>query len=175
MRYRTEDISKNMTESITSYIGKLEKSIIKEQGTISPRESEVSWIKNQAVLKSFFEYVSVINDTIWKYKVTDIEPLQYTRYDKEQYYNWHIDEHSKPYANGLIRKLSFTIFLNEEYKGGEFQLTELDPRENRTYITIPKKKNSIVVFHSNDWHRVKPVTEGVRYSLVGWVLGPKWK
>ena len=113
MRYWTEDVSKNMTESITSYIGKLEKSIIKEQGTMSPRDSEVSWIKNQAVLKSFFEYVSVINDTIWKYKLTDIEPLQYTRYNKEQYYNWHIDEHSEPYANGLIRKLSFTIFLNE--------------------------------------------------------------
>ena len=80
-------------------------------------------------------------------------------------------------SNGKIRKLSVTVTLSDpkEYKGGEFQLTELDPRENRTYITIPKKKNSIVVFHSNDWHRVKPVTEGVRYSLVGWVLGPKWK
>ena len=34
-----------------------------------------------------------------------------------------------------------------------------------------KNKGSMVVFPSFVWHRVKPVTEGTRYSLVAWNLG----
>ena len=33
------------------------------------------------------------------------------------------------------------------------------------------EKGSIVVFPSFVYHRVKPVTKGVRYSLVVWNLG----
>jgi len=36
-------------------------------------------------------------------------------------------------------------------------------------------KGSIVVFPSFIWHRVKPVTKGVRYSLVMWSLGYPFK
>ena len=36
-------------------------------------------------------------------------------------------------------------------------------------------KGSIIVFPSDVWHRVKPVTKGVRYSLVVWHLGHPFK
>jgi hypothetical protein len=36
-------------------------------------------------------------------------------------------------------------------------------------------KGSIIVFPSFLWHRVKPVTRGVRYSLVLWHLGYPFK
>ena len=36
-------------------------------------------------------------------------------------------------------------------------------------------KGSIIVFPSFVWHRVKPVTEGTRYSLVIWNLGLPFK
>ena len=36
-------------------------------------------------------------------------------------------------------------------------------------------KGSIIVFPSFLWHRVKPVTKGVRYSLVVWNLGYPFK
>ena len=78
-------------------------------------------------------------------------------------------------VRGKIRKLSMTICLSDEkdYKGGEF---EFQPRfeENPNHIVECKEvrqKGSIVVFPSFIWHRVKPVTEGTRYSLVVWNLG----
>jgi len=33
-------------------------------------------------------------------------------------------------------------------------------------------EGSILVFDSHIWHRVKPVTKGVRYSLVSFIVGP---
>jgi PKHD-type hydroxylase len=36
-------------------------------------------------------------------------------------------------------------------------------------------RGSIVVFPSFIWHRVKPVTEGIRYSLVIWNLGQPYR
>jgi PKHD-type hydroxylase len=36
-------------------------------------------------------------------------------------------------------------------------------------------KGSIIIFPSFVWHRVKPVTEGTRYSLVLWNLGKPYK
>ena len=36
-------------------------------------------------------------------------------------------------------------------------------------------KGSVIVFPSFVWHRVKPVTKGVRYSLVMWNLGYPFK
>ena len=36
-------------------------------------------------------------------------------------------------------------------------------------------KGSIIVFPSFLWHRVKPVTKGIRYSLVMWNVGGPFK
>jgi PKHD-type hydroxylase len=37
-----------------------------------------------------------------------------------------------------------------------------------------RNKGSITVFPSFVWHRVSPVTEGTRYSLVIWNLGKEF-
>ena len=36
-------------------------------------------------------------------------------------------------------------------------------------------KGSVVVFPSFIWHRVKPVTKGIRYSVPNWHLGLSWQ
>jgi len=38
-----------------------------------------------------------------------------------------------------------------------------------------QEQGSIIIFDSREWHRVSPVTKGVRYSLVSWSLGPAFK
>ena len=60
----------------------------------------------------------------------------------------------------------------KEYEGGEFQFDFRD-RKDKNIITCKevKKKGSIVVFPSFVWHRVTPVTKGIRNSLVCWNLG----
>ena len=39
----------------------------------------------------------------WNYSLKEFEPLQYTIYNKGDFYDWHIDT----LDNGMIRKLSF--------------------------------------------------------------------
>ena len=38
-----------------------------------------------------------------------------------------------------------------------------------------QEQGSIIVFASNLWHRIAPVTKGVRYSLVSWIFGPPFQ
>ena len=52
------------------------------------------------------------------------------------------------------------------------------PSANRVVLKKCKEiltQGSIIIFPSHVWHRVKPVTKGVRYSLVVWHLGYPFK
>ena len=43
-------------------------------------------------------------------------------------------------------------------------------------ISVDKKrKSNCIIFHSDMWHRVRPVKSGVRKSLVGWLVGPQFR
>jgi PKHD-type hydroxylase len=58
----------------------------------------------------------------------------------------------------------------------EFDFRNGEPEDDRTKLcTEIYKKGSIVVFPSFVWHRVKPVVEGTRYSLVIWNCGYPFK
>ena len=48
-----------------------------------------------------------------------------------------------------------------------------DKTRYKTFSNLPI--NTILFFQSDYWHRVRPVTNGVRKSIVGWVLGPKFR
>ena len=111
----------------------------------------------------------------FRYNLSYIEPLQYTMYhgtDQGDFYDWHLDDSDHMKSNNLIRKLSFSILLTEpdvEHVGGNFQI-----KVNKDNSNIIMKKGSIVFFPSYVLHRVTPVTEGTRISLVGWINGPNW-
>ena len=115
--------------------------------------------------------------------------MQYSNYNEGDYYDWHNDQHESAYADGLIRKLSFTIFLNDEYESGEFEICKLSgskelPKINVTNISqkiitdeggAHPSIGTIIIFPSYVWHRVAPVTKGIRKSLVGWILGKPFR
>ena len=84
--------------------------------------------------------------------------------------------HAKSYDNGMIRKLSFTLCLNEDYEGGNFSVSSPHPISEKTKIeTIDKpKKGTMIVFPSYTWHKVDKITSGIRKTLVGWVVGKEW-
>ena len=73
----------------------------------------------------------------------------------------------------LVRKLSFTLQLShpDDYEGGNVQFID----ENGDNYVAPRQRGSIVLFDSRTQHRVVKVKKGVRKSIVGWVLGPRWK
>ena len=72
-----------------------------------------------------------------------------------------------------IRKLSMTVQLSdpETYEGGEFYFYD----GNKKTEPLLQEQGSIIIFDSREWHRISPVTEGVRYSLVSRTLGPAFK
>ena len=156
------------------------------------RHSDVTWLDDTWIYKEIQPYVSIANERAgWNFEWDWSEPLQFTKYKLNQYYDWHCDSYNKPYdikdnknQNGKIRKLSMTLQLTDgsEYEGGEleFDFRNYDPplRDESKHLRQAKEilsKGSIIVFPSFVWHRVKPVRKGTRYSLVMWCLGYPFK
>ena len=147
----------------------LEDGVITEKSGKVKRNSKVFFIKDNKICKEIF---NIINETT-VIQLTDIEPLQYSEYGVGGEYGWHRDVHEKPYPNGLVRKMSFSTILNNDFEGGEFDIETRNPFEKKRYDTFDlSKKHNTVIFPSHMWHRVRPVKTGVRKSIVGWVLGP---
>ena len=147
-----------------------------QEGHQNNRKSTVSWIKDESIENILSSAIQTCNK-IWNYNLTECEPFQYTVYNQNDFYDWHIDTHHKPYPNGLIRKLSFTLLLNDEYEGGEFEICVPSPKtEKQRYIKIDDKQiGTMIVFPSFVWHKVNPVIKGVRKSLVGLIVGSPFK
>jgi len=146
----------------------LEDGVITEESGKVKRNSKIFFIKDTETCKEIF---NLINKTT-VIKLTDIEPLQYSEYGVGGEYGWHRDIHDKPYPNGLVRKVSFSTILNDDFEGGEFDIETRNPADNKRYDTFDNKKQNTIIFPSHMWHRVRPVKSGVRKSIVGWVLGP---
>ena len=154
------------------------------------RNSDVVWLNDRWIYKEIQPYVDQANKNAgWNFQWDWSESCQFTKYKLNQYYDWHCDSWDKPYieegsTKGKIRKLSMTCQLTDgsEYEGGEleFDFRNYDPHmrdESKHRIQCKEilPKGSIIVFPSFVWHRVKPVTKGVRYSLVVWNLGYPFK
>ena len=145
-------------------------------GNNANRSSKISWLKDKDLQKTLSHFVQFANkESNWYFSLKEFESLQYTIYNEGDFYNWHTDQHLKPYKNNTVRKLSFTLCLNDEYEGGDFEICDPHPEPDlSTTTTFKFKKGTIIVFPSHIWHRVKPVTKGIRKSLVGWVVGNQW-
>ena len=160
------------------------------------RNSQNAWIPTDYWLGGFmWHYVQRANreNFLYDLKCIDGENMQYTRYEEGQYYNWHQDaglgQYYKPETVGNhgdaraadfvnvnvedVRKISFTLQLSDpdDYEGGNVQLLS---DEGYSYIS-PRKRGSIILFDSRTPHRVLKVTKGVRKSIVGWAVGPRWR
>ena len=143
------------------------------------RSSKVSWIEDRNLELQLMKSIRIANRKAdWDFSLTEFEPFQYTVYHKDDFYDWHIDSLSETYNNGFIRKLSFTLCLNDDYEGGQFNISCPHPKEadNEQYtIDLRKfKPGTLLVFPSFIWHKVNKVTSGTRKVLVGWTLGEKW-
>lgn len=123
------------------------------------------------VFDKFGAILGDVNHKCFMYDIDGIENFQYTRYKKNQHYDWHFDILCG-YSN-WERKISASIVLSDpdEYEGGEFEIMD---KGNPDLTTIVKPtKGSIIFFASWMPHRIKPITKGVRKSLVTWVMGKR--
>lgn len=121
-----------------------------------------------------------INSAYYGFDLNGYEYFQYTSYDASYRgtYGWHMDMFMGGPERGLPpdmiqpRKLSLSLLLNEGYEGGGFQFN-LGGQEHPN--TVDVKMGRVIAFPSYMIHSVKPVTQGVRRSIVIWVTGPKWR
>ena len=132
------------------------------------RSTKISWISAKEILLPLKDKILETNKSKdWNFTVTGMFPFQYSVYNKNDHYDWHIDR--RPVHQGEDeKKLSFSLILNENYEGGELEFKNSD--EN---ISLDLNKGDMVIFPSTLLHRVKPVTNKIRKSLVGWMIGPR--
>ena len=139
------------------------------------RSSKITFITESSMTYNFCRHwVDVINADNFKfdlYPFFEKQSIQYSHYDVGDHYSWHMDIiRSLP-----PRKLSFSLMLNDDYKGGEFEIGRYSfgYHELKTQTTTAENKTgTLIVFPSALPHRVKPVTKGIRKTLVGWIPGP---
>ena len=145
------------------------------QTDLSVRDADIIWIlKDQNSAPHFDilgQIISKVNYDHFLLDIDGIESLQYTKYDKDQHYTWHMD-----YQFGFrewVRKISVSIIMSDpsEYEGGELEIC-IDGNINKP-IKLKPEKGDIVFFASWMPHRVAPVISGTRKSLVTWVMGKR--
>lgn len=131
------------------------------------RIANVIWEKSHSPIGCIAQtFVNMANKSAnWNFDINFCEEIQIGKYEQGGKYNWHIDTRSN---EKIVRKLSVSILLNDDFEGGEFEFK----KEN---LNVTLKKGSILVFPSYLEHRIAPVISGVRYSAVAWVSGPPFK
>ena len=160
------------------------------------RNSKNAWIPTEHWIGGLiWYYIQKANRENFLYDLWDIDggSIQYTHYEPGDYYTWHVDgditssfkPNIKP-GSGVnisedqvlqkgecVRKLSFSLQLSDakDYKGGEVEF--INSAGERYFA--PKQKGTLIVFDSRTKHRVRTVKTGLRKSIVGWVVGPRWK
>ena len=127
------------------------------------------WIKNDNVwyndIKAIFEYaIKKYSEKHLLFSVQHITDFRINRYLKGGFMSSHVDNihHSHGQIYGYPQ-VSVLIFLNDDYKGGEFVVADKLYRP---------EKGSAIVFPSNFMfpHEAKKVTKGIRWSIVAWLM-----
>jgi len=138
------------------------------------RESKVVWITPNSdinwVYQRMTDVITKLNADYFNFDLFGFtEGFQFTEYNAPSgHYGKHIDS----MFNGTIRKLSFSLQLSDikDYEGGELQIHLSDKPE-----VMKKEQGTLIAFPSHTLHEVTPITEGKRYSLVGWITGKPFK
>lgn len=109
-----------------------------------------------------------VNHQIWQYHITHSNQSEFLMYDIHGKYETHVDTfHEK---SNESRKLTVLAFLNDDFEGGKFYI------QNYNEKFYPQQTpGTVLVFPSFMPHGVEPVTKGIRYSVVTWMVGPYFK
>lgn len=159
---------------IADYTRLLQPALVEELNSAQSermRKSSAVFIAPDAATQWVFDRLSKaiteINESIYGFDVCDFrEGFQFTRYAVGEYYRPHFDIGPGKLSE---RKLSMTVQLSPptDYAGGELVIYP--------EFTASKAQGTMTVFPSFMCHGVRPVTQGVRYSLVCWLAGPAFR
>lgn len=137
-------------------------SIRKSSAVFVAHSKSTNW-----VFERLGQAVREVNNALYDFQVSQFrEGFQFTRYEVGEYYGPHFD-----IGPGKLteRKLSMTAQLSspDDYTGGELIVYP--------EFVAPKDQGTMTVFPSFMCHDARPVTAGVRYSLVSCLAGPPFR
>ena len=128
-------------------------------------------------LLPFYERVNRMalqaNANAFGFDLSGFHEVQFTEYNAENSgtYGWHEDLAWKK-VTPFDRKMSMVVQLSkpDEYTGGKLEFAN-DPLGDGQFCN----QGDVIFFPSFNRHRVIPVKLGIRYSLVTWFVGPKFR
>lgn len=168
------------SEFIKTTLERLEDLNINIDSTIDhklPNSGKIGYIKNQELLINFYKICLNVNkETGWDLDIDSIQPLIYQEYNSNYKSEWQVDQHYELYKENNLRKISFKVFLNDNFEGGEFDLDFLGPNKEKRFQTFDNSisANTSLFFHSYNWYRINPIKSGIMKTLSGFILGPKY-
>ncbi len=122
-------------------------------------KSDPSYNKMCDQIDLIFNYC--VNDYAEKYNATlldDNEKYSYgfVQYKTGEYYSIHSDD-----AGSQMRKISTTLYLNDDYLGGELFFDKIN-------FSYKPKMGDLIIFPSSFpfSHEAKPVTNGTKYCVI---------
>ena len=104
----------------------------------------------------------------FKAAITSFEDPQFLRYEPGHFFVAHQDGNTPLiHDDSRHRRVSVSVFLNNDYAGGELTLHGKYPDFDRR-MTLTAVPGTLVAFPSEATHEVLPVTSGQRYAIVSW-------
>ena len=151
----------------------------------SIRKTSVDFItdKDNKINELAWYFLREANKIQFNYDLTFFQAIQFAEYKDGGFYEYHQDA-SGIDSNNEGRKLSLSLILSDPntFEGGELQFYNGGrPLEDNGELVGEQvqqdiqAQGTVVVFDSRTWHRVTPVTSGVRHSVVCWTVGPNFK
>ena len=123
---------------------------------------------NQGIGATLTSCALNMNHQFWKFDVTHSNQTEFLMYDVNGKYESHVDTFHQHGTE--TRKLTALAILNDDFEGGKFYIIN-----GHDKIYPPQAKGDIIVFPSFMVHGVEPVTKGMRYTVVTWMVGPYFK
>ena len=143
------------------------------------RKCNTCWLVPEPRWKALFDEVEhmfrTANRLLYGYNIDHVPEIQFTEYlgSEGGKYDWHEDIFWADDTKEYHRKISMSVQLSNsfDYKGGDLEFKDIEGMDTDAM----RFQGSAILFPSYLSHRVTPVTEGTRYSLVAWMEGPKFR
>ena len=149
------------------------------------RKTSVHFIKDKdnKINELAWHFLRKANKIQFNYDLEYFQAIQFAEYKDGGFFGWHQDD-AGANKSKEIRKLSLSLILSDPntFEGGELQfyngghpLQDMGEITGEQVINDIKAQGTVIVFDSRDFHRVTPVTKGIRHSIVCWTVGPNFK
>lgn len=135
----------------------------------------IKWGSLKNEIEPIEDYIDKCNQEAFNfetYRFNKLDGMNHNTYSSKNKgcYNYHVD--GSPYEKECTLKLTALLNLStEKYKGGDFYIWDGED----VHIKQFNEPGALLVFPSYFPHKVTPVTEGKRTTLVLWKKGPWWR